>query len=89
MKNNKKYLANKNRNQAFGAMAGGAVAGAGVRAVVGGMGLTLGGGGVSISMAPVAAVGAVFGLAGYGLSKLFGSNSRKKRSTNSRYRKNH
>ena len=88
MKNNKKYLVKKDRNQAFVAMAGKAVAGAGVRAVVGGMGLTVGGGGVS-GMAPVAAVGAVFGLAGYGLSKLFGSNSRKKRSTNSRYRKNH
>jgi hypothetical protein len=89
MKNNKKYLVKKDRNQAFGAMAGGAVAGAGVRVVVGGMGLAVGGGGVPIGMAPVAAAGAIFGLAGYGLSKLFGSNSRKKRSTNSRYRKNH
>jgi hypothetical protein len=88
MKNDRKYLTKKNRNQAFGAMASGAVAGAGVRAVVGGMGLTVGGGGVSIGMAPIAA-GAVFGLAGYGLSKFFGGNSRKKRSTNSRYRKNH
>jgi hypothetical protein len=29
MKNNKKYLVKKDRNQAFGAMAGGAVAGDG------------------------------------------------------------
>jgi hypothetical protein len=37
-------------------------------------------------MAPLAAAGAVFGLAGYGLSKLFGSSPRRKRSTNRRYR---
>ena len=54
-------------------------------ATVGNMGLLIGGGGIAITMAPVAAAGAVLGLAGYGLSKLFGSNS-KKRSKNRRHR---
>jgi hypothetical protein len=70
---------------ALGAMAGGAAAGAGVSAAVGGMGLAVGGTAIAIGMAPVAAAGAVLGLAGYGLSKLFGSNSKRK-SRNRRYR---
>jgi hypothetical protein len=49
--------------------AGGAAAGAGVAAVVGGMGLAVGGTAVGIGMLPVAAVGAVFGLAFYGIKK--------------------
>jgi hypothetical protein len=40
------------------------------------MGLAVGGTAVGITMAPVAAVGAVVGLAGYGIFKLFqGDNS--------------
>jgi hypothetical protein len=35
------------------------------------MGLAVGGTAVAVTMAPVAAVGAVIGLAGYGISKLF------------------
>jgi len=59
----------------LGAAAVGAGAGAGVSAVLGGMGLAVGGTAVGITMAPVAAVGAVVGLAGYGIFKLFqGSN---------------
>jgi hypothetical protein len=55
-------------------VAGGAVIGAGVSSVVGGMGLAVGGTAVAIGMAPVAAAGAVLGLAAYGLSKLMGGN---------------
>lgn len=51
--------------------AGGAVAGAGVAATVGGMGLAVGGTAVAIGAAPVVAVGAVAGLAAYGIKKLF------------------
>ena len=60
---------------ALGAVAGGAAVGAGVSAVVGGMGLAVGGTAVAIGMAPVAAAGAVLGLALYGLNKLFGDDS--------------
>jgi hypothetical protein len=56
---------------ALGAAAVGAGAGAGISALVGGMGLAVGGTAVAVTMAPVAAVGAVLGLAGYGISKLF------------------
>jgi hypothetical protein len=59
---------------ALSAVAGGAVIGAGVSSVVGGMGLAVGGTAVAIGMAPVAAAGAVIGLAAYGLSKLMGGN---------------
>ena len=59
---------------ALSAVAGGAVIGAGVSSVVGGMGLAVGGTAVAIGMAPVAAAGAVLGLAAYGLSKLVGGN---------------
>lgn len=48
---------------------GGAVAGAGVAATVGGMGLAVGGTAIAITAAPVVAVGAVVGLAAYGLKK--------------------
>ena len=46
-----------------------AAGGAGVAAVVGGMGLAVGGGAVAIGMLPVAAAGAVVGLAVYGIKK--------------------
>ncbi len=55
---------------AIGAAVVGAGVGAGVAGVVGGMGLAVAGTAVGITMAPVAAVGAVLGLAGYGISKL-------------------
>ena len=51
--------------------AGGAVAGGAVAATVGGMGLAVGGTAVAIGTAPVVAVGAVVGLAAYGVKKLF------------------
>jgi integral membrane sensor domain MASE1 len=57
---------------AIGAVVAGAGVGAGASAVVGGMGLAVAGTAVGVTMAPVAAVGAVVGLAGYGVSKLFG-----------------
>lgn len=50
---------------------GGAVAGASLSGAIGGMGLTVAGTGVAIGMAPVAAAGAVVGLALYGLKKAF------------------
>ena len=49
--------------------AGGAAAGAGFSALVGGMGLAIGGTAVGIGMLPVAAAGAVVGLAVYGVKK--------------------
>ncbi len=56
---------------AIGAAVVGAGVGAGASAVVGGMGLAFAGTAVGVTMAPVAAVGAVVGLAGYGVYKLF------------------
>ncbi|MEB3161408.1 MAG: hypothetical protein VKL20_08110, partial [Synechocystis sp.] len=56
---------------ALGAAAVGAGVGAGASAIVGGMGLAVAGTAVGVTMAPVAAVGAVVGLAGYGIFKLF------------------
>jgi hypothetical protein len=50
---------------------GGAVAGASLSGAIGGMGLTVAGTGVAIGMAPVAAAGAVVGLALYGIKKAF------------------
>jgi hypothetical protein len=50
---------------------GGAVAGASLSGAIGGMGLAVGGTAVSIGMAPVAAAGAVVGLALYGVKKAF------------------
>lgn len=60
---------------AIGAVVAGAGVGAGASAIVGGMGLAIGGTAIGVAMAPVAAVGAVVGLAGYGLYKLFGGNN--------------
>jgi hypothetical protein len=61
-----------------GAAVIGAGAGAGVSALVGGMGLAVGGTAVAVTMAPVAAVGAVVGLAGYGIFKFFQGEEEKK-----------
>jgi hypothetical protein len=47
----------------------GAVAGAGLSLVVGGMGLAVAGTAIGIGMAPVAAAGAVVGLAALGVKK--------------------
>jgi hypothetical protein len=49
--------------------AGGAVAGASVSAMVGGMGLAVGGTAIGIGMLPVTAAGCVVGLAIYGVKK--------------------
>ncbi len=57
---------------AIGAAVVGAGVGAGASAALGGMGLAVAGTAVGVTMAPVAAVGAVVGLAGYGVYKLFG-----------------
>ena len=60
----------KNLKEAVGYAAGGAAAGAGgTSAALGGMGLAVGGTAISIGMAPVAAAGAVLGLAAYGIKK--------------------
>lgn len=50
-------------------VAGGAAAGAGVSAMVGGMGLAVGGTAIGIGMLPVAAAGSLVGLAIYGAKK--------------------
>ena len=49
--------------------AGGAAAGASVSAMLGGMGLAVGGTAIGIGMLPVAALGSVAGLAVYGVKK--------------------
>lgn len=49
--------------------AGGAVGGAGLSAMLGGMGLAVGGTAVGIGMAPVVGAGAIVGLAAYGIKK--------------------
>jgi hypothetical protein len=59
----------KDKVEGAALLTGGTVAGAGVSAVVGGMGLVGGFGGVAIGMAPVAAAGAVVGTAAYGAKK--------------------
>lgn len=60
---------NNNADEAAGYAAGGAVAGAGLSAWLGGMGLAVGGTAIGIGMAPVIAAGAVVGLAAYGVKK--------------------
>jgi hypothetical protein len=60
---------------AITAVIAGAGVGAGVSATLGGMGLAVAGTAVGVTMAPVAAAGAIVGLAGYGLYKLFSSNN--------------
>ncbi len=50
---------------------GGALAGAAIPAVVGKMGLAVGGTAVAVGAAPLAVAGAVAGLALFGISKLF------------------
>lgn len=51
--------------------AGGGAAGAGVASVVGNMGLAGAFGGIAIGAAPVVCVGAVAGMAAFGIKKLF------------------
>ena len=58
--------------KAGGAVTAGAAAGAAGYAAIGGMGLTVGGTAMAIGVAPFVAAGAVVGLAGYGVYKLFG-----------------
>jgi len=59
----------KNAQEAGMFAAGGAAGGAGLAAMLGGMGLAVGGTAVSIGMAPVAGAGAIVGLAAYGVKK--------------------
>ncbi len=58
-----------NLKEAAGFAAGGAAAGAGASALLGGMGLAIGGTAVGIVMAPILGLGAIVGLAAYGLKK--------------------
>lgn len=51
--------------------AGGAIAGAGVSNVVGGMGLAVAGTGIGIGVGTVATFGAIAGMAAYGVKKAF------------------
>ena len=66
-----RYNKDNNAAEAVVFVAGGAATGAGVAATVGTMGLVFGGTAVAITAAPVVAAGAVFGMAAYGLKKLF------------------
>ena len=66
------YKNNKTKKiEAAAFTAGGAIAGAGVSTIVGGMGLAVAGTGVGIGVGTVATVGAVFGMAAYGAKKAF------------------
>lgn len=62
---------NSEAKKAAAAAGAGAVAGGITSASVGGMGLAVGGTAMSIGAAPVIAIGAVLGLAGYGLWRAF------------------
>ena len=64
---------NKNTKKIEAAVftAGGAIAGAGISNIVGGMGLAVVGTGIGIGVGTVATVGAVFGMAAYGTKKAF------------------
>jgi len=64
---------------AAGFVGTGAIAGAGLSAVVGGMGLAVAGTAVGIGMAPLAIAGGVLGMAGYGIFKLFGGGQDQKK----------
>jgi hypothetical protein len=64
-----------NGAEAAGYAASGAAAGAGLASVVGNMGLAGAFGGIAVGAAPVIAVGAVVGLAAYGLKKAFEDNN--------------
>jgi hypothetical protein len=63
---------------AISAVVAGAGLGAGASAVLGGMGLAVAGTAVGVTMAPLAAAGAIIGLAGYGVARLFGDPPQKK-----------
>lgn len=60
-----------NLTQGAAMAGGGALVGAAVPAVVGKMGLAVGGTAVAVGTAPLAVAGTVVGLAVFGLSKLF------------------
>jgi hypothetical protein len=57
--------------KAGGAAAAGAVAGGAVVATTGSIGVAVAGTAVSVGAAPIVAVGAVIGLAGYGIYRIF------------------
>ena len=57
--------------KAGGAAVAGAVAGGAVVATTGSIGVAVAGTAVSIGAAPIVAVGAVIGLAGYGIYRIF------------------
>jgi hypothetical protein len=57
--------------KAGGAAAAGAVAGGAVVATTGSIGVAVAGTAVSIGAAPIVAIGAVIGLAGYGIYRIF------------------
>jgi len=59
----------KNAKDAVICATGGAVGGASLSAMLGGMGLAVGGTAIGIGMAPVAAAGGIVGLAAYGIKK--------------------
>jgi len=56
---------------ALGAVAIGGICGASASTFIGGMGLAVAGTAISVGMAPVIGAGAVIGMAGYGLKRLF------------------
>ncbi|NES43010.1 hypothetical protein [Moorena sp. SIO2C4] len=62
---------------AIGAVALGAVTGAGISATVGGMGLSFGGTATGVDISSMAAAGGVVGLGIYGLAKMFSENQSK------------
>jgi hypothetical protein len=61
--------------KAGGAAAAGAGAGFIAAEIIGGIGLTAMGTAVSVGAAPIIAAGAIVGLAGYGLYRVFGGKS--------------
>ena len=50
----------------------GGIIGAGASEIIGGIGLAVGGTAIGIGIAPLAAAGSIIGLAGYGISRVFG-----------------
>lgn len=76
-------MSESNSIEAAAYATGGAVAGGVVASMVGGMGLAVGGTAFSIGAVPVAAAGAVVGLAAYGLKSTFNASKVKKVKLNS------
>tara|TARA_B110001469_G_scaffold110139_1_gene111706 strand:- start:3248 stop:3457 length:210 start_codon:yes stop_codon:yes gene_type:complete len=63
---------NSNEKKKAAAAAGaGAISGAIASSTIGGMGLAVGGTALSVGLAPVAVVGGIMGLAGYGIYRAF------------------